>query len=460
VALASPEGPRPGDPRSAALAKRHSPATAESEAFEGLTAFEDAEGFTLGEGGGIGLEDGGGDILSTEDAAELVTEDDLFAESFEDLAVEEDSPALNGETVSAGAPGEEEFSLDLDGPGGGAEFGLGSAGDGQDLSLDDLEQDFFLEDEPVAPISTQEEEDLEFSLEDDGSLERGAMGAGSDDEALMLHEEDGFGLDPEAFVLEEDDEQGELLMAEPLIVDAIPPVAHAAQAPAPPTAVPEDDPFADELEEARFFLEQQLEEDARSLLEEILEQRPDHAEALDLLDRIGGVRGVAGGVVGGRAAAEDEAEFGQSLGSIAGELDTELESVREGEHTATALAGDIGREDSFDVGTAYHGMGMFDEAIREFEKAADLGDEREADCLRMVGVSLSAKGDPKGAVRAFKRGLHVPGATDAQKLELYYELGRVLEELGRSADARNCFVRVHKRKKGYRDVAERLRRLQ
>jgi len=228
------------------------------------------------------------------------------------------------------------------------------------------------------------------------------------------------------------------------------------------TAPDDEEDFSDEIEEANFFIQQNLYDDARALLEEILAKSPGHAEATALIARIQDIEGknnkqetIAGNSSSDAKPAPDKKPavndgYDKSFGSDF--LDDE-------EMTQTTATEELGREDHFDVGMAYFGMAMYDEAVREFKIAVKAHDGREADCYKMIGLSAKAQGKLKEAVSVFKQGLKIEGATNAQKLDIYYELGDVLEDMGRRKDAKRCFTRIYREDRKFRDVVKKLKDL-
>jgi len=429
----------PNNPTAGALSGRYDDGGAGGGGLADLDG--DAEEFSLG-----GEDDfadlGGADLTDSNDDGALLSDDELFAAPTELSADDDFSDGLVG--LDGGA---EEFELGLDDGNAPIALGVDDAAGGaadDDFSLDsDAERDFFLGDEPEDVGSA--EKDPGFELSGDGQAD-GAKPSGPEIEMdlLELSETSGaFGIDPDSFMLDE---------------SAVAPVP--ASDPGPAEEEEPEDEFADDIEEARFFIEQRLLDDAQGLLEEILEQKPDHEQARALLQQVTGSADADGAAAGAvNSPNNPSGNPSGSMDSIARELAEEFEDDGD-DVTQTRATEELVREDHFDVGAAYHGMGMYDEAIREFEIAARASDDREADCRRMIGVCLHAKGDLRGAKRSFKQGLNAPGITDTQKLELYYELGCALEGEGKGKEAKKCFTWVYKRNKTHRDVVERLRRLQ
>jgi tetratricopeptide (TPR) repeat protein len=102
-------------------------------------------------------------------------------------------------------------------------------------------------------------------------------------------------------------------------------------------------------------------------------------------------------------------------------------------------------------------MGLLDDAVHEFETALRGADRRrDVDCLSMVGACLMAKGDPRGAIAAFRRALASPHLTREAGKALHYELGDAHQAAGERDLALQCFRRVTQLDPAYREVAARL----
>ncbi|HEX5604018.1 MAG TPA: tetratricopeptide repeat protein, partial [Pyrinomonadaceae bacterium] len=108
------------------------------------------------------------------------------------------------------------------------------------------------------------------------------------------------------------------------------------------------------------------------------------------------------------------------------------------EEFRAAEEGDEVREDyetHYNMGTAYKEMDLMDEAIQEFQTAANLvkpGDStsRYLQCCNMLGHCFIQKGMPEAAVLWFKKGLQAPGHSEDEYQALRYELASAYEQLG------------------------------
>ncbi|MHB8420687.1 MAG: tetratricopeptide repeat protein [Myxococcales bacterium] len=410
-----------------------------------------------------------------EEGAEEVLADDLI----------EDAPGLADESLDSGdsaqpeaeaaAPADEELPFD----GAVEEMALVTADDA----------DALVEQSP---------EELGMELEEDAG-----GGAGSGGENPFDTDPDGNVVAEEATtiaqmpLLDADDDVAatqaydrQALLAEALGPPALanepvprpPPRAAPAASPAParpqpkseppPVAPPEDDP--EELAEAEFFIEQQLWDEAEEVLAQLratagrsagfrsrleaLEQRLAEARAAEAPPAEGGgdeqfdlAAELEREVAAEGASTPDGDDFQYSVEDVLREFKKGVERTVRPEDVET----------HYDLGIAYKEMGLVDEAIGEFELAATgaHGKPREADCLAMIGICVSGKGDAAKAAEVYERALTVGGLRPETQLNLSFELGIAREEMGDAASALEAFEKVAALDANYRDVQARLGKL-
>ncbi|MCM3869859.1 MAG: tetratricopeptide repeat protein, partial [Pyrinomonadaceae bacterium] len=122
-------------------------------------------------------------------------------------------------------------------------------------------------------------------------------------------------------------------------------------------------------------------------------------------------------------------------------------------------------ETHYNMGTAYKEMELDDEAIQEFQTAANLtkpgdGTSRYLQCCNMLGHCFVHKGMPRAAVLWFKKGLEAPGHAEDEYKALRYELGLAYQQMGEIARALEIFTEVYGVDVSYRDIADKLQELQ
>jgi tetratricopeptide (TPR) repeat protein len=107
----------------------------------------------------------------------------------------------------------------------------------------------------------------------------------------------------------------------------------------------------------------------------------------------------------------------------------------------------------YDLGLAYKEMGLFDEAMKAFEKTLR-APGREVQCRVMIGMCHREMGNPSEAIHQFKQGLHAE-PSERERLSLYYEIGITYESIGDEAEALYYYESVTKRDPGFADAALR-----
>jgi tetratricopeptide (TPR) repeat protein len=215
----------------------------------------------------------------------------------------------------------------------------------------------------------------------------------------------------------------------------------------------EDDPanqfFPDELEEAEFFIKNDLLDEAKEILTAILEDVPESARAQWMLARIEAKE---------RGEAEPPAPWEQRiLEEVQAQLDdlgllddphTKQMEARDGTSPQISVeevlsqfkkgvAETVPEEDAathYELGIAYREMGLHDDAVNEFLIAAR-APTRAADARYMIGNVRKEQGKLDEAVTAFEEAAAQTSASKTQKGAADYERGVLLEELGRDKEA-------------------------
>jgi len=122
-------------------------------------------------------------------------------------------------------------------------------------------------------------------------------------------------------------------------------------------------------------------------------------------------------------------------------------------------------ETCYNLGLAYREMGLLDEAVEQFQRAAnvsagDASPERQLQCCNMLGHCFTEKGLPRPAALWFERGLRLRGLSEDEQQALRYELATAYEQMGDIDRAIDAFSEIYGLDVSYRGVAERLRDLQ
>ena len=228
---------------------------------------------------------------------------------------------------------------------------------------------------------------------------------------------------------------------------------------------------SEECEEAEFFINQGIIEEARIILNAVLAVRPGHARATALLAKLASAKVTspslppalpdfplsAASTEDDDFVIEDEGppvpvdEFQYSVDDVFSEFKKGLKQVVQG--------GDV--ETHYDLGIAYKEMGLLDDALSEFKQALQgcQGTKKELDCLTMMALLFSAKQEWSEAVRAYELAIAKIALAPESELSLRYELAVLLEAIGRKEDARVHHSKLLAKQPGFRDVEQRLKAL-
>ena len=223
----------------------------------------------------------------------------------------------------------------------------------------------------------------------------------------------------------------------------------------------------EDLEEARFYLEQGLHEEAQAVVTRVLSAVPDHSAAGRLQGEIESLRKPSAGdgepepalptsfVTDSASADFDPA----SLANEAGDAETGSGADMRRQEVQSAVeagmaeifadfkrgvdrelsSGDI--DTRFDIGIAYREMGLLEDALVEFQACVGCEDRR-IDSLHMMAISsldLARAGD---AINYLEQALGSPGVSEERRDGLNFDLGRAHEAAGGLALARRIYQRI------------------
>jgi tetratricopeptide (TPR) repeat protein len=198
----------------------------------------------------------------------------------------------------------------------------------------------------------------------------------------------------------------------------------------------------DDLDEVDFFVAQALYPEARDILENLLVRYPNHPLVSAKLEEV------------------------LSLETSQPERPMTVDPVPHPEPTLQAkpsvmLEKPVDDEDAdthFDLGLAYKEMGLYEEAIKAFNKVISVAG-RAVQCYLMLGLCHREQQNLSEAISQFKAGLYVDSISTAEKYGLYYEIGTCYEQLDDPQEALYYYEMIVKKQPEYRDVAERVDRL-
>jgi tetratricopeptide (TPR) repeat protein len=223
------------------------------------------------------------------------------------------------------------------------------------------------------------------------------------------------------------------------------------------------------LEEVQFYLDQGIVGEALAIAEELNSSYPNHPEILEILaafqKRAESDKATGGGA--DEAPAEDIGPTVDDLNLNDDDLDSALPEVApaqtgQGEKSQkVALQEKISDGDfstHYDLGIAYKDMGLFDNAIEEFNIAS--GDrEKIALAKMMIGMCYVNLNRMDDAVAIYKEGLTVQNLERQQELGLLYELGVTYQTTEKKTEALDCFTKIIDFDPKFADVESRIEAL-
>ncbi len=221
--------------------------------------------------------------------------------------------------------------------------------------------------------------------------------------------------------------------------------------------------ISESLEELDFFVSQGLEEEAEGILEVLLAEHPNDKRVLKLAAEMrGGDR---------EDESEPASETSLDLDALAEDLGLEDEVVNDDvfneidavfSQFKAGVEKQISQSDyatHYDLGVAYKEMGLFEDAISEFEIAS--GDPaRTASAEMMTGICLVGLGRLDDAIGTYTESLKKPGLDEGQRMALMYELGKTHETHGNKSAALELFNKILNKDPGFADVVDRIDGLQ
>jgi len=112
----------------------------------------------------------------------------------------------------------------------------------------------------------------------------------------------------------------------------------------------------------------------------------------------------------------------------------------------------------YDLGIAYKEMGLYEDAVREFQGALKAG-HNPSDCYLMAGLCAMERGRYEQAIEEYERGLSAGKISEKEKSAFFYELGQAWVGLGDFNRALKMFEKSQALDPGFRDVESRVKEL-
>lgn len=121
-------------------------------------------------------------------------------------------------------------------------------------------------------------------------------------------------------------------------------------------------------------------------------------------------------------------------------------------------------ETHYQMAVAYQEMGLYEDAIREYQDAIALvkpddGSKRFYSCATLLGHCFVSTGMPQHAIKWLNRALEVPEITPEEYHGLWYEMAAAYEACDDIENAAKYYDMIYAENVDFRDVGERVKRL-
>jgi len=109
----------------------------------------------------------------------------------------------------------------------------------------------------------------------------------------------------------------------------------------------------------------------------------------------------------------------------------------------------------YELGELYFKAGKINEALGEFQKAL-ANPNRRIQAMAFLGQCFARKGMNDMAARRLQEAIKEKPGFDDEKKELLYQLGSVLEKMGKTDEAIEQFKQIYEADIGYKDVSTKV----
>jgi len=109
----------------------------------------------------------------------------------------------------------------------------------------------------------------------------------------------------------------------------------------------------------------------------------------------------------------------------------------------------------FELAVLYFQAGKITEAIQEFQKAQN-NPHKRLTSMSYLAQCFAKRGMNESAVRTFQNAIKEMPVFNDEKKDLIYNLGSVLEKMGKKQEAHDQFIQIYEVDAGYRDVGAKV----
>jgi len=190
--------------------------------------------------------------------------------------------------------------------------------------------------------------------------------------------------------------------------------------------------------------------ESRDLCKKILELDPENVKAQEMFASFDQPKDFIdlGEVLRTELEDEQKADSIQSIEGLVSQFRREVfESIGEGDFRSR-----------YDLGVAYKGMGLFQEAIEEFEIAAK-DPELRLKAYEMIGSCFLDRGKAEDAVKILTAGLKITNRPAHEYFGIHFLLGNCFEKMNRMKDALKSYMNAYKVDKTVPDLTRKINEL-
>jgi len=204
------------------------------------------------------------------------------------------------------------------------------------------------------------------------------------------------------------------------------------------------------LDLAESLMRREAKSEARSVYKKVLKLDPDNTTAKEMYAAFEQPKDFIdlGEVLRAEMVDEKKSESLQSIEGLVSQFRREVfESIGEGDFRSR-----------YDLGVAYKGMGLYQEAIEEFEIASK-DEELKLKALEMIGSCFLERGKIDEAIGTLQEALKVTGRPTKEYFGIYFMLGNCYEDKGDMKTALKHYMAAFKIDKTVPELTKKINEL-